>query len=180
MIPHRILKKIRQIEIRANRLVTESLAGASFQPPARFCRIPCAVPDGNHLDFSVHFVDHEVNRVRPTMNSRLAGFASGCRKSKWLKRRFRVVDDPKAHFLYFASVSSRSCSQGMPRPGFSSASSARRSSSAISSGVSSSNLSRSCSKTSRCSSNGSLSICSKTCAALIVFNSPAIQLFASP
>ena len=33
MIPREILKKIRQIELRTNRLVTETLAGFSFHPP---------------------------------------------------------------------------------------------------------------------------------------------------
>jgi hypothetical protein len=35
MIPREILKKIRQIELRTNRIVTETLAGFSFQPPLR-------------------------------------------------------------------------------------------------------------------------------------------------
>jgi len=50
MIPREILKKIRQIELRTNRLVTETLADASFQPPAQFRRIPSAVENGNHVD----------------------------------------------------------------------------------------------------------------------------------
>ena len=71
-------------------------------------------------------------------------------------------------------ASSRTCSQGIPASGFLRNSSARRSSSAICSGVSSSsNRSRSCSKTSRCSSSGSLSICSKTWAALMPSIYPA-------
>ena len=61
------------------------------------------------------------------------------------------------------SRSATTSSSGRQRSGCASARSARRSSSAICSGVSrSSNLSRSCSKTSRCSSNGSRSSCSKT------------------
>ncbi len=82
----------------------------------------------------------------------------------------RLDDDCESHFLARrrCSISAKTCSTGLPRPGFLRASSARRSSSAICSGVSSSsNLSRSCSKTSRCSSNGSRSICSKTWAALM-------------
>jgi hypothetical protein len=35
MIPREILKTIRQIELRTNRLVTATLAGVSFQP------LPC-------------------------------------------------------------------------------------------------------------------------------------------
>ncbi len=76
---------------------------------------------------------------------------------------------PHALRLFKRSWSSDcTVSQGMPRSGCSRSSSARRSSSAICSGVSSSsNFSRSCSKTSRCSSNGSRFICSKTCVALM-------------
>ena len=48
MIPREILKKIRQIEIRTNRSVTETLAGVSLQPPAQFRRIPRAVENGDH------------------------------------------------------------------------------------------------------------------------------------
>ena len=59
-------------------------------------------------------------------------------------------------------------SHGMPRSGCCRSSSARRSNSASCSGVgSASNFSRSCSKTSRCSSNGSFSTCSMICAALM-------------
>jgi len=43
MIPREILKKIRQIEIRTNRLVTETLMSCSFQLPAKFRRIPRAM-----------------------------------------------------------------------------------------------------------------------------------------
>ncbi len=217
MIPREILKKIRQIKIRTNCVVTETLAGASLQPPAQLRRIPRVRPDGNDFYFGVRFVDNEINRVRPAVNTRLAAFATGFGKSKWLgsnrrnhcihfkgesnpescslifmpshgfpkfKRGFEVMDDPKTHFLYLASVSSRSCSHGMPRPGFFSASSARRSSSAICSGVSvssksSSANSRICSKASRRSSNGSLQNCSTTCAALMELNLTAVKHFAS-
>jgi len=55
-----------------------------------------------------------------------------------LSHRLEIVDHPKDHFLYLSSSSSRNCSHGIPRPGFFKASSARRSSSAICSGVSSS------------------------------------------
>jgi len=168
MIPREILKKIRQIEIRANRVATETLAGASFQPPAQFRWISRTVPDSYHFDFGVRFIDYEVNRVRPAKHSRLACFATSFGETKRLgsnrcnyrihfkdepnaksfglplipchcfpkfKRGLGVMDDPKHHFRYLANVSSRSCSQEMPRPGFWRASSARRSSSAICSGV---------------------------------------------
>ena len=156
----------------------------SLQPVGQFRRITRAMPDGNRLDFSVGFVDDDVNRVRPVMHPRLASFASGFGKPKRLGRNcrnhrlpkfkcgFRIVNDPKVYFLYLASVSSRSCSQGMPRPGFFSASSARRSSSAICSGVSvsaksSSAKSRICSKAKRRSSSGSLQNYSTTWVALM-------------
>ena len=204
MIPREILKKIRQIEIRTNRVVTETLADFSFHPLPQFGRIPRAVPDGNHFDLVMCFVDGKIDCVRPAKHLCPAAFATGFGKSKRLgsnrshylvhlkhetnaesfrlflipsnrlpkfSRGLRLVDDPKAHFLYLSNISSRNSFHGVPRPGCFKASSARRSSSAICSGVSSSsNLLRSCSKTSRCSSNGSLSNCSKTWAALMLLN----------
>ena len=56
MIPREIFKKIRQIEIRTNRLVTESLAGASLQPATKFGGIPGAVPNGGDLDLVMRLV----------------------------------------------------------------------------------------------------------------------------
>jgi len=49
MIPREILKKIRQIELRTNRIVTE-FALRSFQPSAQLRRIPRAVENRNHID----------------------------------------------------------------------------------------------------------------------------------
>lgn len=73
--------------------------------------------------------------------------------------------DRERHFVarIRSSISANTWSTGFPRPGFLSASSARRSSSMICSGVrsSSSNSSRSRSKTSHCSSTGSLWTCSR-------------------
>jgi len=60
MIPREILKKIRQIKLRTNRIVTATLAGISFQPPPQFRRIPRAMPDGKNFDFTVFRVDAEV------------------------------------------------------------------------------------------------------------------------
>ena len=83
---------------------------------------------------------------------------------------FCFNDDAKRHCLVRNrfSISATTSSSGRQRSGCASARSARRSSSAICSGVSSSsNFSRRRSKTSRCSSNGSLSTCSKTWAALM-------------
>src|ERR1035437_1309193 len=65
MIPREILKKIRQIELRTNRIVTETLSGFSFQPSPQFRRIPRAMPDSQNFDFAMLGVDGEVNRVRP-------------------------------------------------------------------------------------------------------------------
>ena len=48
MIPREILKKIRQIELRTNRIVTETLAGFSFQPSPQFRRIPRAMKNRSH------------------------------------------------------------------------------------------------------------------------------------
>ena len=171
MIPHESFEKIRQIGSRTNRIVTETLPGVSLQPSAQHRWVARAMPHSNHLDFGVGVIKHEVNRIRPTANARLACLMSGFGKTKRLDRNrcnhrihfesesntksfnltlipshrlpkfkcgFGVMDDSKAHFLYFANVSSRSCSHGMPRPGFLRASSARRSSSAICSGVSAS------------------------------------------
>ena len=79
-------------------------------------------------------------------------------------------DDAKRHCLARNrfSMSATTSSSGRQSSGCASARSARRSSSAICSGVSSpSNFSRSCSKTARCSSNGSFSNCSMTCVALM-------------
>ena len=82
---------------------------------------------------------------------------------------FGIVNDAKAHFLYLSSISSRNCPQGTPRPGFLSASSARRSSSAICSGVnsSSSHSLRICSAISRRSRAGKRRSCSIISVALM-------------
>src|ERR1035437_6036610 len=61
MIPRQTLKKIRPIELRTNRIVTETLAGFSFQPPAQFRRIPSAV-ENRHDRENVIF-DREINAV---------------------------------------------------------------------------------------------------------------------
>ena len=50
MIPREILKKIRQIELRTNRLVTETLAGVSFQPSPQFRWIARTVKNRSHID----------------------------------------------------------------------------------------------------------------------------------
>jgi hypothetical protein len=65
MIPHKILKKIRQIELHANRIVTETLAGFSFQPAPQFRRIPRAVENRNDNQLSRIFKQREVDGIRP-------------------------------------------------------------------------------------------------------------------
>ncbi len=50
MIPRNILKKIRPIELRTNRIVNEALAGESLQTPEEFVRIPGAVENGNNRE----------------------------------------------------------------------------------------------------------------------------------
>src|SRR5580704_2335805 len=152
MIPREIHKKIRQIEIRTNRLMNQRLVNPSFQSPAQPGGVSASVPDSENLNFLMLSIDNEINRVRPGIwHFGFAGVASLFRKTKWLFRNsgnhfihfesksnaqslalgfipgnsfpkfkggFGVVDDSKAHFLYFASISSRSCSHGTPRPGF--------------------------------------------------------------
>jgi len=91
----------------------------------------------------------------------LAKFHGGC----------RIMDNPKAHYLYLRSISSRKSSQGVPRPGFFRASSARRSSSATCCGVNSAspspNSAQIFSATSYCSSGGNRRICSNISTALM-------------
>ena len=204
MIPREILKKIRQIELRTNRIVTETLAGFSFQPSPQFRWIPRPMPDRKNFHLTMLGVHGKINRVRPRRwNFGFPGSGGSAKKSFGLvskcveqfpKRNIQPMTDSrlalvikhhgfmpvlfsgslnydrKSHFLARrrSSISAKTWSTGLPRPGFFSASSARRSSSATCSGVSSgSNSSRRRAKTWYCSSNGSLLICSKTCAALM-------------
>ena len=238
MIPREILKKIRQIELRTNRLVTGFATGARvcdpqhariahdpdsseralsgeaaagrrpalrlFQPAAQCFGITRAMPDGADNQFGSLAFDNEVNGIRPRVwhfgflgqptgegksfrvlanhfekspqlvgeplaDSRLAFVIEVDGLGKFLFC-FLLNDDPETHRLARNrfSISATTSSSGRQRSGCASARSARRSSSAICSGVSSSsNRLRSCSKTSRCSSNGSLSTCSITCVALM-------------
>jgi len=61
MIPREILKKIRQIELRTNRIVNETRARTSFQTAAQLVRIPCTVKNGDNRERIV--LDREVNTV---------------------------------------------------------------------------------------------------------------------
>jgi hypothetical protein len=65
MIPREILKKIRQIEIRTNRLMTELLVDFLFQPPAQFSGVSRAVPNGRNYHLRFCRIDGEIDRVRP-------------------------------------------------------------------------------------------------------------------
>ena len=93
-----------------------------------------------------------------------------------------VGNDLEGHFLVSRRflISTETSSIAVPRPGFLSASSARRSSSVICSGVnSSSNSPRIRRKTSRCSPNGSLRNCSTNSDAVMLPSLTATDLFAS-
>jgi hypothetical protein len=86
MIPREILKKIRQIELRTNRLVTETLAGALLQPSPQFRRIARAVENGNDAD-EVNF-NPKINAVfLEDFNAGLASFPADRSES------FRVCKD---------------------------------------------------------------------------------------
>jgi hypothetical protein len=223
MIPRKILKKIQQIEIRTNRLVTETRARFSFQPPAQFRRIPCTVPNCGNDHFGSFGVDGEINRVRPRRRNFYFSRQSGCRwksfrvvtnfsesfinftrKSLAESRQalivkingfdkfpFRCVfnDDPEFHRLARCrfSISAMTSSSGRQRSGCASASAARRSSSAICSGVksgsihpsSSPNSSQTFSMNARFSSVGIGRIFSMRSVVLTELNLPAIPSFAS-
>jgi hypothetical protein len=215
MIPREILKKIRQIELRTNRIVTETPAGLSFQPSPQFGGALIFLPDGHDFHQMFFFKNRKVNRIWPTddfcpvsgrrgfsvakrignylpkiivkhhgeasANSRLAQFIPIARCAH-LFADVSLDDEAESHFFtpYRANISARKVSHGMPRSGCARASAARRSSSAICSGVSwGSKSSRSCSKTSYCSSNGNSRIFSKTCVALMALNLTDVKHFAS-
>jgi hypothetical protein len=217
MIPREILKKIRQIELGTNRIVTETLAGFSFQPSPQFRRIPRPMPNGNDFNLAVFDVNREINRIRPRFGQ-LGFVRQSCRQPKpigvarqRLEKGLKFVikspthtgflrfipihglipfpfgfgfrDDFERHFLASRRflISAETSSIGVPRPGCLSASSARRSSSAICSGVSSSSKysSRTFAATSYCSASGKRWICSRICVALMELNLPAVKHFAS-
>ena len=64
MIPREILKKIRLIEIRTNRLVSETIAGFSPQPSAELGGIPFAVPNGDDYHPCGFGADGELGQLR--------------------------------------------------------------------------------------------------------------------
>jgi|GEM_PF-6866999 len=65
MISREILKKIRQIELRTNRIVTETLAGFSFQPSPQFGGVLIFLPDGHDFHQMFFFKNGKVNRIWP-------------------------------------------------------------------------------------------------------------------
>ena len=176
-------------------------SGLLFQPFPQFSGIPFAMPNGQHFDLPKFPVDRQINQVRPwlghprqasqtggqpksirSVGQRLQKSANRPIKSEPNPRLTQVIpvplgfgfgDDFEGHFpasnrfLISAEISSI----GVPRPGFFNASSARRSKSAICSGVSSSSMSpnsaQTCSATSYCSSGGNRRICSNISTALI-------------
>ena len=153
-----------------NSLVSATLAGVSFQPPAQFGRISSSMPNGQNFNLAIFPVNNEVNGMRPGCrhfclsnpaqvgpeplrildqrmqerpqcvikpeacargaffipNHSVMPFLFGYGFRKDLKRHFTA----RKRFL----ISAETSSMGVPRPGLASASSARRSSSAICSG----------------------------------------------
>ena len=86
MIPREILKKIRQIELRTNRIVSAMLVGFSFQPPPQFRRISRTVE--NRHDADKIFLNRKIDAV--TVEDFHPGFVNGV-ACKW--KSFRVLKD---------------------------------------------------------------------------------------
>ena len=84
MIPREILKKIRQIEIRTNRLVSETLDAVSFQPSAEFCGVLISLPEGYYFYEMLLLQNREVNRAWPPDNFCFASGWSGFGITKWV------------------------------------------------------------------------------------------------
>ncbi len=186
MIPREILKKIRQIELRTNRIVTESAAGA--RASARFTVCTTAASKTTPALNSIRPLKRRERRA--PIPKGLCPPAQGCEEratlgnvclesqpqrgcvrprslaatplALWDFFRFTQCSSflatlgfgpeslwdslnlrPQPRSAYFRrsanrfSISAKTSSIGLPRPGFFSASSARRSSSSICSGVSS-------------------------------------------
>jgi hypothetical protein len=139
----------------ARHLCPAALA-SDLRKPERVCR--------NRRSHLVHIEN------KPNTQSLTLAFVPGYSFLKF-KSSFGVMNDPETHFLYLANVSSRNWFHETPRPGFLSASSARRSSSAICSGVSPSSRSTNSfsmrSTSSRRSALGIRRISSRICSALM-------------
>ena len=70
MIPREILKKIRQIELRTNRILSETLTSVLSKSPTESVRISVWMPNGDHPNF--HPFDCEVNPVFKPRHARFA------------------------------------------------------------------------------------------------------------
>jgi hypothetical protein len=213
MIPHEILKKIQQVKMHTNHLVSKLVKGGSCQTVSQHAGVPSPMPKSNNFDLLPGFVYDKEDGIRPTFNFNFLGEAAGKGKAGWLRdQRFDMfVNDPvesqtKSGFTllipicrvtpfafrrrldkqlkhyFFAPrrrcISAKTSSAGMPLSGCFSASSARRSSSAICSGDNSSpaqpsslpNSDQICSTTARFSSVFKPRICSMISVALTVSN----------
>lgn len=137
MIPREIPKKIRPTGTRPNGLVTELV----FWPALTCVLSPRRgfQPTTTHLVYSPGRLAHPAagfpkDAVSVSPSPWGEGWDEGGRKKDFLLPYSRSRASR-------SSISAKTCSAGIPRPGFLSASSARRSSSAICSGVSSSSKS---------------------------------------
>jgi len=216
MIPREILKKIRQIEIRTNRIVTQTAAEGLFYAASQLGWISRNVPNCADYDLTSCVLDCKVNGVGLGLRHRsfssqtadktkpFGPFTNFSEKAKDItgesltQPRHSIIievnglhkfplgllfdDNPKGHRLprKRLSISATTSSSGRQFSVCANAYSARRSSSAISSGVSSSSdSSLNCSRTRRCSCRGSFRNCSTISVALMCSNLPLIDPFAS-
>jgi hypothetical protein len=175
MIPREIVKKIRQIELRTNRIVNETLAGELLQSPAQCGGISCPMKNRNHDQLGPTLQNREVNGVRPAQHFDFLSCRPREGKLSWIFSRFgkcrvnfackssadpaclgivpcycffkfcfglSIKNDAESHSLarYRFSISAKTSSIGRQRSGWALASAARRSSSAICSGVKSGSI----------------------------------------
>ena len=93
MIPREILKKNRQIELRTNRLVNETPAGALFQPHFQIRWIPRSMENRQHCK-SVIF-NREIDRI-----SFESGKANSLRASANSLKTFGIIERPFEREFY--------------------------------------------------------------------------------
>ena len=72
MIPRKILKSIRQIELRTNQIANETLCLCSLQSSPESSRALAAVPNCNDFDLAVFRADGEKHGVRPAKDFRFS------------------------------------------------------------------------------------------------------------
>ncbi len=150
MIPREILKKIRQIEIRTNRVVTEFAERGQFRrtgvAPVSNSKTAALAESAATATPSFQTAgkileDGDRRDACPTPRTRRSSPAIS--KAFASHHALRLGLRPQPRSVYFRrsanrfSILATTSSIGVPRPGFFSASSARRSSSSICSGVSS-------------------------------------------